>query len=776
MNEPESEIRFNEKDYQRPNLLWRCGEADEGRTCPLGPNAAGVCRADLAAGTDGPPNYAECFPHKKRGLVCGDENRGATCPLGPTANGKCQWYQPSATGEQYKLIECRPKTIKLDRFECSRSNKPFEWCKEGPLPNGQCSQMVPPCHPVRSVLGKRKQFTFTVFALSIGVVLLLVASPWRHQWMSPGPLTSQHSVMENNCRACHTAGQDNLPQWASAALMSQAGKEQSQLCLKCHQLGEFALNPHKFDPKQLALTSERMEKQGRVQQDWMLRTASEVGLGGLEGVDQLICASCHQEHRGQNFDLNKLTDRQCQTCHFNTFSSFNQGHPEFTDYPFALRTHINYNHATHDAVHFSNFSRIMPRGTAPKSCQSCHVLDSAGRSMPVAGFEQACSSCHDRQIKETALLAPALFALPRLDVETLKAKSMEMGIWPTSQAKQDKLPAFMQMLFSQDEAFRLAQQTVQTLNLSSLESANDQQLQDVSRYVWAIKRQLLHWSTLSQTDLRSKLQAMLQGKQLTHSTVDLLLATWPDEALQKTAAAWFPTLAEEVAAHSAGQPLSSLTPAETAATDSSASLSPSLPDGWYVDELDWALKYKALKHGDRFLQAWLESSASFVLAHASPEELTPNRQAWMQVFQDFSRPSSSGRCMKCHTAEQTAGGNIFIPWNGQTDHSRRGQFTKFGHRPHLTLLGQENCGQCHQQHPFQTFSRPEFVHSNDTINYSNHPSGSNFANLNKSNCTTCHRAGGTDQQCLTCHNYHVVPPSPLAPSSILPHPSAAVSK
>ena len=72
----------------------------------------------------------------------------------------------------------------------------------------------------------------------------------------------------------------------------------------------------------------------------------------------LYCATCHQEHKGVNFNLNKISNEQCRSCHVLKFDSFDGHHPNFENYPFERRTRIIYDHASH----FGRDGKLGPRG------------------------------------------------------------------------------------------------------------------------------------------------------------------------------------------------------------------------------------------------------------------------------------------------------------------------------------------------------------------------------------------------------------------------------
>jgi DNA polymerase III gamma/tau subunit len=98
------------------------------------------------------------------------------------------------------------------------------------------------------------------------------------------------------------------------------------------------------------------------------------------------------------------------------------------------------------------------------------------------------------------------------------------------------------------------------------------------------------------------------------------------------------------------------------------------------------------------------------------------------------------------------------------------QFTRFSHAEH-DLAGQENvCTDCHQAEENGEFLSAYVLHA-EPASYV-----SSFAPIEAQNCSSCHAQNRqASEQCLNCHNYHVVaqsgsentqvPASPIKPGS-----------
>jgi hypothetical protein len=173
--------------------------------------------------------------------------------------------------------------------------------------------------------------------------------------------------------------------------------------------------------------------------------------------DVLSCAACHEEHRGEDIDLQAVSSVRCVACHnelrtkddvhsFYPFISSFAEHPEFaasryrenadSDIP-ALheeagkghavharaqtvggklidRTPLYFNHAAHLAHEGTLLIDTVPQPDDEKKnivtenqlrwkklvCADCHETDAAGRYMLPIKYEQRCASCHPLSYSE----------------------------------------------------------------------------------------------------------------------------------------------------------------------------------------------------------------------------------------------------------------------------------------------------------------------------------------------------------------------------------------
>src|SRR6185503_19003014 len=109
-----------------------------------------------------------------------------------------------------------------------------------------------------------------------------------------------------------------------------------------------AFNAHSASPNVLKASTERLSKAAVTTPAPISARAQNIAFPAQDVVKGgLYCATCHQEHKGVDFDLTKISNAQCQSCHVVKFDSFDSNHPKFENYPFERRTRITYDHAGH---------------------------------------------------------------------------------------------------------------------------------------------------------------------------------------------------------------------------------------------------------------------------------------------------------------------------------------------------------------------------------------------------------------------------------------------
>ena len=309
------------------------------------------------------------------------------------------------------------------------------------------------------------------------------------QFLMPGPLASAHGAIEN-CSACHTKSGSGKLSWIHG-LVAGDPLADSKACLTCHKMPDTAFNAHSASAEVLEQSTKRLTKLAAGTPVPRSARAQSIAFPTDDKVAHgLYCATCHQEHQGANFKLNKISNEQCHSCHVVKFDSFDGHHPKFENYPFKRRTRIIYDHAGHFGKHFPEVAKKDPARRIPATCSTCHNSREDKRVMAVAPFEQTCTACHlDQIIGKERVSGPkgiAFLTLPGLDLQTLKKKKASIGEWPD--ASEAELTPFMKVMISRNERGRALIKTVDRLNLQDLSSASDAQIKAVANLVWEIKR------------------------------------------------------------------------------------------------------------------------------------------------------------------------------------------------------------------------------------------------------------------------------------------------
>ena len=367
------------------------------------------------------------------------------------------------------------------------------------------------------------------------------------QLLMPGPLTSGHGAIEN-CNACHTKSGSTKLSWIHG-LVAADPLADSKACLTCHKMPDTAFNAHSASPEVLGQSTKRLTKIAEGSTAPQSARAQSIAFPMDDVIaGGLYCATCHQEHQGANFSLNKISNEQCSSCHVMKFDSFDGNHPKFENYPFERRTRIIFDHAGHFGEHFPEVAKKDPAKTVPATCSTCHNSGDDKRIMAVAPFDQTCTSCHlDQIIGKERVSGPkgiAFLTLPGLDLQTLKKKNALIGEWPD--ASEATLTPFMKMMIGRNGRGRALVKAVDSLNLQDLTKASDVQIKVVTNLAWEIKG-LFH------TLIKGKASDVLGdlntggGAKLSAALVADLTASLPLDVVISAQQEWLPNLATEMA-------------------------------------------------------------------------------------------------------------------------------------------------------------------------------------------------------------------------------------
>lgn len=207
----------------------------------------------------------------------------------------------------------------------------------------------------------------------------------RHSW-NPGELAAGHQPFAGNCEACHSEAFTRV---------------QDKDCKACHQnLGDH------------------VDREAKV-----------------AGLDEVRCASCHQDHQGTRGLEDQNTHfamGECSACHRDIKAhlpatptgdagDFATQHPEFRSMvvtgtkpggrlPQVARMRLSEKAGLiekrglkfpHD-LHLDPKGVKGPQGLVKTTCASCHVPDSTGRSFRPVTMKDNCQSCHELRFELAA--------------------------------------------------------------------------------------------------------------------------------------------------------------------------------------------------------------------------------------------------------------------------------------------------------------------------------------------------------------------------------------
>jgi hypothetical protein len=383
-----------------------------------------------------------------------------------------------------------------------------------------------------------------VTVVGLGLVFFLAKDAY---FLMPGPLASVHGAIDN-CSACHTKSGGGKLTWIHG-LVAGDPLADSKACLTCHTMQDTPFNAHSVSAKVLEQSTKRLTKIAAGTPAPQAARAQGTAFPTDDMVAQgLYCATCHQEHQGINFSLNKISNEQCRSCHVVKFDSFDGHHPQFENYPFKRRTRIIYDHAGHFGKHFPEVAKQDPARRMPATCSTCHDSRKDKRVMAVAPFEQTCGACHlDQIVGKERVSGPkgiAFLTLPGLDLQTLKKKKASIGEWP--EASEAELTPFMKTMIGRNERGRALIKTVDRLNLQDLSRASDAQIRAVTNLVWEIKRLFYALITGKASDVLADLNVGRREK-LSASLVADLTASIPRDVVVGAQQQWLPNLGTEMA-------------------------------------------------------------------------------------------------------------------------------------------------------------------------------------------------------------------------------------
>jgi len=564
-----------------------------------------------------------------------------------------------------------------------------------------------------------------VVALVMGLVLIgLGQAQISEQIFSPGPLSSRHSSISQNCNACHAEAHGQPWQW----FFSTSGKPISKGCQACHALGKSALSAHSLP---VALLEELQHK--------IVKTSAikNTGVNSAGLNRKLQCISCHKEHQGKAFRMVRLTNRQCQSCHSQSFTSFSKGHPQFTNYPFNKRVNILFDHTSHFSKHFAK------KKATDITCKSCHAPDSSGGGMAIKSFDVSCAKCHTNQIYGKGAINKGIvfFGLPTLDVETLEDQGIGIGQWPAD--TDGEIPPMMRLMLSKDSeiAAILDEFSEADLELDDLSDEDMETLEKVGKVIWGIKKLLWHLISNGLGEFNDVI-GRLDDSAIDSTQLSGLSGSLPVEILRAANKDWFgAALESELEKHAEGDNPPTLTDSdELEEIEDEAWMK---AGGWYRSNGDFTIRYRPRGHGDMFIKSWVNLAAKTAVKSPVASELLENLT---------DRKNSPGMCMKCHSIEKVAVSSAEksyrVHWQGRLEKSDKQSFNLFNHSSHLNLIKDKGCITCHSMNEDADFKLAY-------TGFDARKFESNFHPIKKSACIQCHQSGRVSESCTTCHKYHI---------------------
>ncbi len=239
----------------------------------------------------------------------------------------------------------------------------------------------------------RRPLALLGLGLAVGAVFLAYSMVDHYSggvFLSGGPLSSGHAMLERDCAACH--GGFEAPT--------------NEACSTCHEKFGDPLGTYSFDAHYLYRSN-----------DFQQVVASE---------HEMTCAQCHTEHQGRTATLTAIVDARCLTCHQN--GSFVDGHPEFAfaEVPDGDDDALKFGHG----FHVNELMKDRGLADVEQACLVCHEPEPDGRRFGKIDFDLHCESCHLTAGTATPRLAVADGEDPAtggLGVRTLAEIRVEVG-------------------------------------------------------------------------------------------------------------------------------------------------------------------------------------------------------------------------------------------------------------------------------------------------------------------------------------------------------------
>jgi len=187
---------------------------------------------------------------------------------------------------------------------------------------------------------------------------------------------------------------------------------------------------------------------------------------------------------------------------------------------------------------------------------------------------------------------------------------------------------------------------------------------------------------------------------------------------------------------------------------------------WRIADGGNLLIYDCNQHADDVIRAWIDLAADNARQFPDSPE-TGNSGTFDRLLRELGAPESTGRCLKCHTLEPKETDGFRVNWKSSQGTDSGRSFTRFSHKPHLTLLSsqqeirtpaaEQRCESCH------ALDHDSFGLVNSAFTLEDgmpRPEGTECAavgmkSTTRVSCARCHTPELAGDNCLQCHQYHI---------------------